>query len=259
MRLRNANLAGVALGNLFFALVFLGEATAQFASEAPREVVRLERLATNVWEGMKEDVKFGHTWDQRTLLDVFNFVAGSRYLSEELGRGRTQNEKLREIVDLLRLQSETVDRSLRIGRAGRSLLREWEETKASLEFLARSFTSGREPLATPGNTPRSQVNSNNLKIEIRGVEHTGNFFGSKYRIRGTISGRNIVSAGIYYKGRLLKPVSVQLYEGRLTENAFSLRMEPPGDNVTLRVIDERGFVLEQVIEFPTGGLLPGFQ
>ncbi len=36
-------------------------------------------------------------------------------------------------------------------------------------------------------------------------------------------------------------------------------MEAPGGEVTLRVIDNRGFVLDQSIEFPAGGLLPGFK
>ncbi|MGH7831608.1 MAG: hypothetical protein ACREP8_15690, partial [Candidatus Binatia bacterium] len=156
-------------------------------------------------------------------------------------------------------QSQSVDRSLRSGRAGRTLLRDWDEAKVTLDSLARLLTPDREPFATQRDLSRSQENVNNLRTEIKEVRHSGNIFGNDYRIRGVISGRNIVSAGIYHDGRLLKTVPVRLNERRLNENPFEVRLEAPGGAVTLRVIDNRGFVLEQPIEIPAGGLLPGFK
>jgi hypothetical protein len=247
------------LGVFFFALAFLDDVAAQVPSAARREAARLERLANNVWDGTLEDADYGYPWDQRTLLDVFNFANGTRHLSQRLEDGRAQAKEISQIVELLLLQSQAVDRSLRSGRAGRTVLRDWEEAKASLDSLARLFTSSREPLAGRGDPPRARDNVNNLRIEIKEVRSVGNILKNDYRIRGVISGRNIASAGIYYEGRLLKAVSVRLQDRRFTDNPFELRMEAPGGEVTLRVIDNRGFVLEQAIEFPAGGLLPGFK
>jgi len=244
---------------VFFALAFYAEAAAQTPRETRREAARLQRLATYVWEGMVEDVRFGHSWDQRALLDVFNFANGTRYLNKKLEDKRVQSTELREIVDLLVLQSKAVERSLRIGRAGRTISRDWGETKDSLDSLARLFSPEGEPPPRGGDVSRTQENVNDLRVEIKEVRHSGNIFKSKYRIRGVVSGRNIVSVGIYYKGRLIKSVSVRLHERRFIENEFSLRMKGREGQVTLRVIDDRGFVLEKPIEFPEGGLLPGFK
>jgi len=244
---------------VIFALVFFGDVAAQTPSAARREAARLQRLANYVWEGMIEDVRFGHSWDQRALLDVFNFANGTRYLNKKLEDRRAQSKEFREIVDLLVLQSKTVERSLRIGRAGRTISRDWEEAKDSLDSLARLFSPAGEPPPRGGDVSRTQENVNDLRVEIKEVQHSGNFFKNKYRIRGVISGRNIVSAGIYYKGRLIKSVSVRLHERRFIANDFSLRMKGREGTVTLRVIDDRRFVLEKPIEFPEGGLLPGFK
>ncbi|MFQ5902547.1 MAG: hypothetical protein ACE5JO_02550 [Candidatus Binatia bacterium] len=259
MKERSRETTEAMLAAFFFVLAFFGDAAAQVPSAARREAVRLERLANNVLEGMFEDVRFGRSWGQRTLLDVFNFTNGARYLSERLERGRTQSKELSEIVELLLLQSQAVDRSLRSGRAGRGLLRDWEETRASLDSLAHLFTPSQEPFTGRREIPHAQENVNKLSIEIKEIRHVGNIFKNDYRIHGVISGRNIVSAGIYYKGRLLKALSVRLHDRRFTENPFRVRMEDPGGDVTLRVIDNRGFVLEQPVEFPEGGLFPGFK
>lgn len=247
------------LAAFLLALIFFGDAAADIPSAARREAARLERLAINVWEGMLDDVSFGYSIDQRTRLGVFNFVNGTRYLKQKAESRRTQPKELSEVVGLLLLQSQTVDRSLRIGKTRRALLRDWEEAKASLVSLDRLLHHDREPFARRRDAPRARENINDLSIEIKKVSHSGNIFKNKYRIRGTISGRNIVSAGIYYKERLLKSVSVRLHERRFTENPFKLSMEAPGGDAILRVIDNRGFVLEEPIDFPAGGLFPGFK
>ena len=74
-----------------------------------------------------------------------------------------------------------------------------------------------------------------------------------------ISGRNIVSAGIYSEERLIKPITVRLHDRRLGENPFAVRLEPPKGDVTVRVIDSRGFVLEKPVEFPARELIPGLR
>ncbi|MGH7774742.1 MAG: hypothetical protein ACREQA_21165 [Candidatus Binatia bacterium] len=248
-----------AFGVFFFALAFFGEVTAQISSTAQREATRLERLANSAWEGMLEDVEFGYSWDRKALLDVFNFANGAHYLAQKLESGRTRPKEINGLVDMLLLQSQAVDRSLRSGRTGRSLLRDWDEAKTSLDSLARLVSVDQEPTSGRLDVARARENINNLRIEIKEVRHVGNVFGNDYRIRGAISGRNLVSAGIYHEGRLLKPVSVRLHERRFSENPFELRIEGPGGGVTLRVIDNQGFVLEQPIEFPAGGFRPGFK
>ena len=71
-------------------------------------------------------------------------------------------------------------------------------------------------------------------------------------------GCNIVSAGLYARGELIKSISVRLHERRLSENAFALRLHPPEGEVKIRVIDSRGFVLEESVEFPDQGFIPKF-
>jgi hypothetical protein len=258
-RISSYKTAQAILGAVFFVLALLGVVAAQIPSTARRDAARLERLATNVWEWMVEDADFGYPWDRRSLLDAFNFANGARYLNQKIESGQSRSKELSEVVELLLLQSQSVDRSLRSGRAGRTLLRDWDEAKITLDSLARLLASDREPFAGQRDLSRGQENVNNLRTEIKEVRHAGNIFGNDYRIRGTITGRNIVSAGIYHKGRLLKTIPVRLNDRRLTENPFEIRMEAPGGEVTLRVIDNQGFVLEQPIEFPAGGLIPGFK
>lgn len=243
----------------FFAWAPFGDASAQVGSEVQREAARLERLATNVWEGVQDDISFGYSIDQNTQLDIFNFANGTRYLSGKIDSGRSSAKELSGVVYLLLLQSQTVDRSLRRGKFGRSILRDWDETKTSLDYLARRLTPGREPLVGRGEAPGAGDNLYNIKIAIKEVRHAGNLFGTDYRINGVISGRSIASAGVYYEGRLVKPISVPLHERRFSENSFQVRIEAPGDKVTIRVIDDRGFVLEQPVEFPSGGLFPGLR
>ncbi len=249
----------VILAVFILAGVVCNNAAAQVVSEVQREVARLERLATNVWEGVQDDVRLGYSIGRQTQLDVFNFANGTRYLNRKVEGRRSGTKELSEIVELLLLQSQAVDRSLRSGKVARSILRDWDETKASLDFLARRLAPGREPLVGREETPRAGENRNNINIKIKEVRHAGNLFGNDYRIYGVISGRNIASAGVYYKGRLLKQVSVPLHERRFNENSFKVRIEAPGNKVTIRVIDERGFVLEQPVEIPSGGLLPGLR
>jgi hypothetical protein len=230
-----------------------------WCARTEREAARLERLATNVWEGVQDDIRLGYSIDQQTQLDVFNFANGTRYLSRTVESRRSSAKELSEIVELLLLQSQTVDHSLRRGKIGRSISRDWDETKASLDFLARRLAPGREPVVGRKESPAAGENLNNIKVEIKEVRHAGNLFGTDYRIYGVISGRNIASAGVYHGGRLLKAISVPLHDRRFNENSFKVRIEAPGDQVTIRVIDERGFVLEHSVEIPSGGLLPGLR
>lgn len=69
------------LTTLILVRAFLGDAAAQVAGETEREAARLGRLATNVWEGVQDDIRLGYSIDQQTQVDVFNFTNGTRYLS----------------------------------------------------------------------------------------------------------------------------------------------------------------------------------
>jgi hypothetical protein len=233
--------------------------SAQSNEGVRREATRLARLATYVWNGLQEEGRFDSPVDQRTRLDVFNFVNGTRALKLKTEGRRVSVEDLAEFTGLLQLQSETVDRSLRSARISRIILRDWEDAKASLDSLARLVTPARRPSLRDKDTARSRDNVNELGIEISSIQHVGNFFKNKFRIRGEISGRNIVSAGVYSEEQLFKPISVRLHDSNLSKNPFSVRLEPPGKGVKIRVIDSRGFVLEKPVEFPEGGLLPGLR
>lgn len=249
---------------IFVAFLFLFLQTpvissGQMRDEVLREAARLERLATYVWEGLQEEGKFGSSVDQRTKLDVFNFVNGTRALKLKTENRRARGEDLADFAEFLQLQSRAVNRSLRSVRISRIVLRDWDDAKASLDFLTRLVTRTKRPSLRNEDTARSRGNVNDLGIEISEIRPVGNFFKNDYRIRGVISGRNIASAGIYSEGRLLKPISVRLHNRRLSETAFSVRLEPPGGDVKIRVIDSRGFVLEKPVEFPERGLLPGLR
>ncbi|MEE8075156.1 MAG: hypothetical protein V3T60_05985 [Candidatus Binatia bacterium] len=233
--------------------------TAQVSDGVRREATRLERLATYVWDGLQEEVRFGSPVDQRTRLDVFNFVNGTRALKLKTEGRRVSVEDLAEFAGLLQLQSKTVDRSLRNVKVSRLILRDWEDAKASLDSLARLVTPARRPSLRDKDTARSRDNVNDLGIEISSIRPVGNFFKNEFRIRGEISGRNIVSAGIYSEEQLLKPISVRLHDSNLSKNPFSVRLEPPEKDVKIRVIDSRGFVLEKPVELPERGLLPGLR
>ncbi len=240
----------------FLTLLYVPGLAAQIPQEARREAVRLERLASNLWEAILEDIRFGGYWDQRTVLDVFNFANGIRHLNDQMERGQAPSKEVSRIVELLILQSDVVNRSLPSAKPSAALLRDWEATQASLGKLARFFTSRPTPKKPPATTGE---NVNELRIEIKDVRHTGNLFGSDYRIRGVISGRNIVAAGIYHKSQLLKSISVRLNDPRLQESSFAVRIEAPRGKVKVRVIDNTGFVQEKSVEFPTGGIFPGLR
>lgn len=249
----------VVLVALLLATVFFGTSYAQVSTDVRREAARLERLSNNVWDSILDDLSFGYSWDQRIQLDLFNFVNGTRYLNQKIESGRTPQKELGNIVELLLLQSQAADRSLRVARAGRYLMRDWDEAKTSLDYLARALVPGRDPYAGRADTAALKDNINNLQIEIKEVRSTGNFFSSDYRIRGVISGRNIASAGIYHEGRLVRSLSVRLQERKFIENPFEARIEGREGTFTIRVIDNRGFTLEQPIEFTSGGFIPGFK
>jgi hypothetical protein len=236
-----------------------GISSGQVSDELQREATRLERLATYVWDGLHEEGKFGSPVDQRTRLDVFNFVNGTRALKLKTESRRVRVEDLAEFTGLLQLQSKSVDRSLRNLRVSRLILRDWKDAKVSLDSLARLVTRTRRPSLRDKDTARGRDNVNDLGIEISSVRSVGNFFKNDFRIRGEISGRNIVSAGIYSEGRLLKPLSVRLHDSNLSKNPFSVRLEPPEKDVKIRIIDSRGFVLEKTVEFPERELLPGLR
>lgn len=240
-------------------LLLAGASEAQVGRGARREAARLERLAGNMWEGMVDDVGLGFAWDRGKLLDVFNFANGARHLNQKLESGQVEAPEIRGVVEMLLLQSHAVDRSLRSGKASRWLLRDWEEAKATLESLAHHFAIPAGSLKGRWESAAAKENVNNLKIEIKEVRRTGNFFGKDYRVRGVISGRNIVSVGFYHEGQLLKPISVRLHERRYTENPFEARIEVPGDPVTVRVIDSQGFVLEETLGISGGGTFPGLR
>lgn len=244
---------------LYLGAFSLANAQAQISSEARREAARLERLAANVWDGIVDDLSFGYSWDQRTQLDVFNFVNGARYLNQRIDSGRASENELRDTVELLRLQSESVDRSLRAARVGRGMMRDWEEAKFTLDYLARAFQVGREPYRSRPEASAPRDNINNLRIEIKEVRSTGNFFNPDYRIRGVVTGRNIVSAAIFHEGRLLKSLPVRLKDRGLRDYPFETRIEGREGTYVIRVIDDRGFSLEQPLEIASGGLLPGFK
>ncbi|MFQ5792692.1 MAG: hypothetical protein ACE5JU_11910 [Candidatus Binatia bacterium] len=244
---------------LFFSLQSPGVSWGQIGYEVRREVLRLERLATNVWEGLLEETRFGYPVDQRIRLDVFNFVNGARTLNRKVEGGRARTGDIADVLGLLQLQSEAVDRSLRNAGIGRLVLRDWDEARTSLNSLVRLVTPSRATPSRDEGLARNLKNVNDLHIQISEVRPVGNFFKEEYRIRGVISGRNIVSAGIYSEGRLLKPISVRLHDGRFSENPFSVRLEAPEGDVTFRVIDSRGFVIERPVEFPARGFLPGLR
>ncbi|MFQ5851695.1 MAG: hypothetical protein ACE5JU_14065 [Candidatus Binatia bacterium] len=244
---------------LFLFLQAPGISSGQVSNEVRREAMRLEKLATYVWEGLLEEGRFGTPVDQRTRLDLFNFVNGTRALKLKTESRRARGDDLAEFAELLQLQSKAVDRSLRSVRIARIVLRDWDDAKASLDSLARLVSRTKRPSLRDEDTARNRDNVNDLGIEISEIRPVGNFFKNDYRIRGTISGRNIVSAGIYSGGRLLKPISVRLHDRRLSETAFSVRLEPPEGDVKIRVIDSRGFVMEKPVELPERGLLPGLR
>ena len=230
----------------------------QTSNVTQREALRLERAAGNLWEGLLEEDRYGSPVDQRTKLDVFNFFNGARALREGVEGGQAQVRDLGNVLTLLQLQSEAVDRSFRKARIGRLMLRDWDEAKRSLNSLARLVSSRGGSPTGQARAARHSKNVNDLQIEIRKIEHVGNFFGNEYRVRGVISGRNIVSAGIYSRGQLLKPISVRLHDRRLNENSFAVRLEAR-EAATVRVIDSQGFVMEKAVEFPAGGLFPGLR
>ncbi len=238
----------------FFFLIFQlpGASFAQVGDEVQRETSRLERMAGRVWEGLLEETRYGVSIDERTRLDVFNFVNGVRALREKAAGRRARTSDLTGVLGLIRLQTKVVDRSLKGARVGRFVMRDWDDAKASLESLAR--------LVAPRKRRAGQVskNTNNLQVQIREVRPVGNIFKNEYRIRGTISGRNIVSAGIYAQDRLVKPITVRLHERQLTESSFAVRLQALEGEVEIRVIDSRGFVLEHPVEFPAKSLIPKF-
>lgn len=244
---------------LFLFLQATGISSGQVSEDVRREATRLERLANYVWDGLQEEARFGSTLDQRTRLDLFNFINGTRALKLKTESRRTRVEDLADFAGLLQLQSKAVDRSLRSVKIPRLILRDWDDAKASLDSLTRLVTPTKRPSPRDKDIARSRDNVNDLEIEISKVQPVGNFFKNEYRIRGAISGRNIVSAGIYSQGRLLKPISVRLHDTRLSENPFSVRLETPEGDIKIRVIDSRGFVLEKPVEFPARGLLPGLR
>jgi hypothetical protein len=245
----------------FLCLFFLvsGAGRAQVGNELRREAARLEKVATNVWEDLLEEMRFGHSVNERLRLDVFNFLNGAHVLHEKAEGKRVSLKAISEVVELLQLQSQDVDRSLRKVKLGRLIVRDWEEAKASVESLSRLVTRrGSSPSSREG-LAQVPENVNALRVQIDDVKAAGNFFKNEYRVRGLISGRNIVSAGIYSKDRLLKSISVPLHDRNLRENSFSVRLEPPGGEVLVRIIDNRGFVVEELIEFPSSGFLPGLR
>ncbi|MCH7571246.1 MAG: hypothetical protein IH919_11895 [Deltaproteobacteria bacterium] len=244
---------------LFFFLQAPGISSGQMSNEVLREAARLEKLATYVWEGLLEESRFGSSVDQRTKLALFNFVNGTRALKLKTESRRARDDDLADFAELLQLQSRAVDSSLRSVRIARIVMRDWDDAKASLDFLTRLVTRTKRPSLRDEDTARSRDNVNNLGIEISEIRSVGNFFKNDYRIRGVISGRNIVSAGIYSEGRLLKPISVRLHDRSLSETAFSVRLDPPEGEVKIRVIDSQGFVLEKPVELPERGLLPGLR
>lgn len=258
----NKTLALKPLRLVLFSLLGVALATAaaaQVSREARREAARFERLVNNIWEAMVEDVDFGRAWDQRALLDVFNLNNGARYLSQQMEDQRARSAEIGDTVELLLLQSEAVERSVRQGRPGRMLLRNWEDAKASLDALARLFPPARDYSRAPGGGASPRDNINELRIEITEVRHAGNIFGNDYRIRGVISGRNMVSAGIYKGDRMLKSIPLRYHDSRLSTTPFDVRVELPSEGASVRVIDNRRFVLEQPIEVSGGGGLPGFK
>lgn len=247
------------LGFFLLAAFLSGTASAQVSREAQREAARFERLVNNVWEGMVEDVDFGYAWDQRAMLDVFNLNNGARYLSRQIEDQRARPKDISETVNLLLLQSEAVDRSVRQGRPSSTLLRNWDDAKVSLDSLARLFPSARDYSRGQSGGASPQENINELRIEITDVRHAGNIFGNDYRVRGKISGRNIVSAGIYRGDREVKSIPLRYRDSRLATTPFDVRVEVPSEGLTVRVIDNRRFVLEQPIEASGGGGFPGFK
>lgn len=244
---------------LFFFLQASGISSGQMSNEVLREAARLEKLATYVWEGLLEESRFGSSVDQRTKLALFNFVNGTRALKLKTESRRARDDDLADFAELLQLQSRAVDSSLRSVRIARIVMRDWDDAKASLDFLTRLVTRTKRPSLRDEDAARSRGNVNNLGIEISEIRPVGNFFKNDYRIRGVISGRNIVSAGIYSEGRLLKPISVRLHDRSLSKTAFSVRLDPPEGEVKIRVIDSQGFVLEKPVELPERGLLPGLR
>jgi hypothetical protein len=236
-----------------------GAGRAQVGNELRREAARLEKVATNVWEDLLEEMRFGHSVNERLRLDVFNFLNGAHVLREKAEGKRVSLKAISEVVELLQLQSQDVDRSLRKVKLGRLIVRDWEEAKASVGSLSRLVTRRESSPSSREGLAQVPENVNALRVQIDDVKAAGNFFKNEYRVRGLISGRNIVSAGIYSKDRLLKSISVPLHDRRLRENSFSVRLEPPGGEVLVRIIDNRGFVVEELIEFPSSGFLPGLK
>ncbi len=243
---------------LFFPLLVPGVTLGQISNEARREMVRLERLAENVWEGLLEEHRFGSPVDQGTKLDVFNFLNGARALRENMESSRTRASELADVLELLLLQSDAVNRSLRNIKIGRLILREWGDTKVSLNSLARLLSPSKGIPSRPMETRGSPENINGLGIEISEIRAVGNIFKNDHRIRGIISGRNIVSAGIYAKGQLVKSISVPLHDRNKRETTFSFRMKAQ-EGITVRVIDSQGLLIERTVKFPSRGGFPGLR
>lgn len=231
---------------------------AQVSNEARRETVRLERLSNNLWEGLVEEHRFGSPVDKRIRLDVFNFLNGVLALRRTMDSRRAQASNRNEVLDLLLLQSETVDRSLQKIKINRLLLRDWDTTKTSLDSLARLLNLKARPTSPPKEVRGNAKNVNELQIEIREIRAVGNFFKQEYRIRGAVSGRNIVSAGIYSRGQQIKTIPVRLHDRNMNEASFSLRMKAQ-EGITVRLIDSQGLLVEKPVKFPAGGGFPGLR
>ena len=231
---------------------------AQVSNEARRETIRLERLSNNLWEELVEEHRFGSSVDQRIRLDVFNFLNGARALRRTMDNIRAQSRDREEFLDLLLLQSEKVDRSLQKIKINRLLLREWDNTKTSLDSLARLLNLKVSPPPPHKEVRGNSKNVNELQIAIREIRAVGNFFKQEYRIRGAVSGRNIVSAGIYSRGQQIKSIPIRLNDRNMNEASFSLRMKAQ-EGITVRLIDSQGLLVEKPVKFPAGGGFPGLR
>ena len=240
-------------------ILWPGMTLAQVSNEARREAARLERLAGNVWEGLLEEHRYGTPVDSTTKLEVFNFYNGAQAFRTSMERTRSRSGSLADLMELLQIQSQAVDRSLGSANIGTLLEREWEYAKISLASLARLLKlKETPPPPPPSETTGERENVNELSISVTQVNPTGNFLKSEYRIRGVISGRNLVSAGIYAKGQLLSSLSVPLHSTKMSETPFSFRMKSQ-DGITIRVIDNQGLLVEEAVEFPAGGILPSLR
>ena len=130
---------------LFLFLQAPGISSGQMSNEVLREAARLEKLATYVWEGLLEESRFGSSVDQRTKLALFNFVNGTRALKLKTESRRARDDDLADFAELLQLQSRAVDSLLKSVRIARIVLRDWDDAKASLDFLTRLVTRTKRP------------------------------------------------------------------------------------------------------------------